>query len=113
MKVTWTRQTKTDDPKEALEMAMGKWWFFANCTKAQLKLYGRWLDRHCGLCKCTAYSTCRGCVFSHTTEWGLCGCPPVYTTAKSALWDYRHGIATLKDFHASARKVWDKLKSLS
>lgn len=112
MKVTWTAQVKTDDPKKALEMSQGKWWFFANCTEAQLRKYGRWIGEACGLCKCTAWATCEHCPFSELffKEWY--GCPDIYSDAKLVHEQYIEGEATLKDFHSAARKVWDKLKSL-
>lgn len=103
MKVAWTKQTKTDDPKKALEMSIAKWRFFTYCTRKQFDDKQDHLLRACGLC--WFFDGCGPCCFDDA-------CGTLLFPAMQNRNKCRDGKATLKDFHASARKVFEKLKSL-
>lgn len=111
MKVTWTPQTKTDDPKEALEMSIAKWRFFSYCTKAQLRRFAEYMMDNCGLCWChntNLDGPCGDCPFAVDSA----GCPDILFAARDIASACIYDKATLKDFHAASRKVWEKLKGL-
>lgn len=123
MKVTWTKQEKTDDPKQALEMSIAKWRFFTYCTKDQLSDRILEAGEPCGLCgyyedfnKSPAVR-CRSCPFSTLKRKnGRLGpywsCHSVYREPSSMAFSWWCLPPFLKDFHAAAREVWEKLKSL-
>ncbi len=106
MKVTWTKQEKTGDPKKALEMSIAKWKFFTYCTRKQLRQKGCVILGQCGLC--LLYDDCNNkCPLGKRKRcYTLVG----KASTMQDLWEEKK--ATLKDFHAAARKVYDKLKSL-
>lgn len=114
MKVTWTPQIKTDDPKKALEMSIAKWRFFTYCTKAQFAEHEDDLSDPCGLCffpNGNCAFDCKRCVFGTKKRDGY-SCHSMYKAAIRTWLRWDEGEATLKDFHVAARKVWEKLKSL-
>ncbi len=112
MKVTWTPQKKTDDPKKALEMSIGKFRFFTFCTLSQLKAIPEKHLYECALCIYKRGYTCKPCVFSARHGDTVYSCHSSYNGFGYLFEECREGRATLKTFHAAARKVWEKLKSL-
>lgn len=111
MKVEWVKQTKTNDPKKALEMSIAKWRFFTYCTKAQFIDYWMKINFGCGLCKLYTNSNghmeCGKCSFYQGPD-----CNPSFTLANDTAHDLYDDIGTLEAFHVAARKVFEKLKSL-
>ncbi len=103
MKVEWVKQVKTDTAAEALDLAMAKWWFFAHCTWEQLTNTREVSVILCALCM--YYEQCKVCTFDPYCADLFCKASSLYTRARG------HKDA-LPQFHAAARKVYDKLKSL-
>lgn len=110
MKVTWTPQKKTDTEAEALEISIAKWRFFGWCTEGQLKEEGSQIENRCGLC-IWMDDKCKICIFESGCYEGS-GDTCVYEEAKASYREYLYEGGALKAFHAAARKVWEKLKSL-
>ena len=117
MKVEWTAQVKTDTAAEALDLAMAKWWFFAHCTKKQFAEYSQKLKANCSLCLLSIYddddmADCQSCVMGqYNNDINAYKCHALVLEAV-ALSKRVVVAADLTQFHAAARKVYDKLKSL-
>ncbi len=107
MTVSWVSQENPTSAEDALEKSIAKWRFFSYCTKEQLSQRLLKLTSNCGLCNWDVASGneegCPKCPFRHPEG----GCPDILWDASKAT----HA-ATLAQFHAAARKVFKKLRSL-
>lgn len=111
MKVEWTPQVKTDTAAEALELSIKKWQFFAYCTWAQYRSHSRYVARGCGLCH-RFNNSCTNCLFGRVWLGDMYRCNPVVLRCCDMASPEAKYKFTLTQFHAAARKVYDKLKSL-
>ncbi len=113
--VKWVNQDNPTSAADALEKSIAKWRFFSYCTVEQFNEYLCELDNGCGLC---SYATDNdmGCSLCRFTTWsskkGRWDCHSVYQKADDMATLYYEQQATLAQFHAAARKVAAKLRSL-
>lgn len=103
MKIKWVSQNNPTSAEDALEKSIAKWKFFTYCTGEQLSAKAWRIVSWCGLCE-FIQNECKICIFK--TD-----CPSVMETENLAH-SVEDGCATLAQFHAAARKVYDKLKDL-
>lgn len=116
MKVKWVDQIGPTSAKDALDKSIAKWRFFSYCTKKQGKLHESQLAANCALClwhhniRIWPAIKCDTCTFADDSK---CSCHRCYGRAMTARnrYFYEHTI-TLAEFHAAARKVFQKLRSL-
>ncbi len=109
MKVEWVSQDNPTSAADALDKSIAKWRFFSYCTKEQFLLMRAWVGIKCGLCnwnaKISEVFRCKMCSFAVHSH-----CPNEYIEARDLADDFPD--ATLAQFHAAARKVAAKLRSL-
>ncbi len=111
MKVHWVSQENPTSAEDALEKSIAKWRFFSYCTKKQFSAHSFHLTSRCGLCHWVGV-VCDHCMFSVDIATRGNQCPKAYKDAEAMSGDYMFGKATLAQFHAAARKVFAKLRSL-
>ncbi len=113
MKVEWVKQIKTDTAAEALELSIKKWQFYSYCTKTQFEERYSHMDQSCGLCfwfggiENESHRVCLVCLLGQGAS-----CCDELLAACDVADEYLEEDATLTQFHAAARKVYEKLKSL-
>ena len=116
MDVKWVSQENPTSAADALEKSIAKWRFFSYCTKEQfLKRFSN-LNRRCGLCHWVDMC-CGNCIFASRLYTRVCDenqCPKIFKTAVARANSYflKEEKAAMRRFHAAARKVFKKLRSL-
>jgi len=105
--VKWVNQSNPTSAADALEKSIAKWRFFSYCTRVQLDASDP--RDECGLCYWFREhqidgSSCKACILANDP---LCGIGLIETAAC-----LNDSGATLAEFHAAARLVFKKLRSL-